>query len=403
MPRIQNIIQKIFEEEASFNKAWVKEKVGTVVTHKDGKKYRKVSDTGNPKTDWQLVKQEKSPGKDQDSLRHTNTNNSINLQDAAKNSSETALNNAIKESNDSKVRTAAYEELKRREKEEKPKEEEDKKEQVKKDEKIKDSSILNSLDGIIEQTKLDYKKISDEAINSSFEDYSVPGLIESRIKKQNKVAFFLNVLNEYKSNINNDNYLSEEQILKILKIKDLKSLIGDGNVIYFRAIQSKINDNKISLGVVTEDCVCERTLDLKKEKGFMDFFMMNPSKSSFGKGAEIFYNQIKQFQKLGIKILFTHAAKGDNLNGYYTWARLGYTIEKSEEQRNHLINILKNDFDSELNKVNNLETLMSTEKGRKWWKEWGFEFDGIFDLEEGSYSMNTLNNYMYERKSKDKK
>lgn len=410
MTKIQSIIQKIIKEESYIiEKAWKSYPIGTVVTRKDGKKYRKVSNNGTEK-DWVIEKQDKQPSKEDSNKDKTNAKEDVKnltskeLDDYAKNSSATALENSIKNSPDPDIREVANKELDRRDKEEKVQEEKPNDINKKESESKGKSSILNSLDSIIEKTKEDYRKISEEAINSKFEDYSVPGLVESRIQKQNKIAIFLNVLNEYKSQINNDdNYLSEEQILKILKIKDLKSLIGDGNVIYFRATQSKIYDNKISLGVVTEDCVCERTLDLEKGKGSMDFLMMNPSKSSSGKGAEIFYNQIKQFQKLGIKILSTHAAKGDNFNGYYTWARLGYTIEKYEEQRNHLINLLKNDLDPELNKVNNLETLMSTEKGRKWWKEWGFEFHGSFNLEEGSYSMNTINNYMDERKSKDKK
>lgn len=45
---------------------------------------------------------------------------------------------------------------------------------------------------------------------------------------------------------------------------------------------------------------------------------------------------------------------------------------------------------------------MYFEEGRKFWKDFGFAFKGIFDLEDKSDSINNLNNYLNE-KGKNKK
>lgn len=136
-------LNKAFEEnfinETQYSilleKAWKKQQIGTVVTHKDGKKYRKVSETGNKDQDWKLVSKDKtgtakpesngnSEAKQQESV--DNKPSKKELQESAKNTSETALTNAVKQSPDPEVRQTAHEELQRREEEEKSKEEKDK-------------------------------------------------------------------------------------------------------------------------------------------------------------------------------------------------------------------------------------------------------------------------------------
>lgn len=120
---------KMKSEESDIEKAWQSAQIGEVRTRKDGKKYRKVASTGSEK-DWQLVTDPKSKKQDNTGSKRgkQNANDNSkqpkeNLSDQAKNVSETALQSAIKQSPDPEVRTAAHEELDRREKEEKPQEE----------------------------------------------------------------------------------------------------------------------------------------------------------------------------------------------------------------------------------------------------------------------------------------
>lgn len=120
-------------EEDDLQKARTKHSVGTIITRKDGQKYKKVSETGNSRQDWQLIKKDKQSKQDENSdskqsKQKEDKNIKVSLEELkehAKNTSETALNNAIKQSPEPEVRQTAHEELKRREEEEKPQEEKD--------------------------------------------------------------------------------------------------------------------------------------------------------------------------------------------------------------------------------------------------------------------------------------
>jgi hypothetical protein len=122
-------ISKAFEEgliskdvfEKSFGK---KAELGEIRTW-HGVQMKKVSNTGNPKQDWQPVKQgtkeegEKEPDPGEGKM------NEEDLKEHAKQSSESALQAAIKNSDDPTVRLIAHKELDRRKKEEAPQEEKD--------------------------------------------------------------------------------------------------------------------------------------------------------------------------------------------------------------------------------------------------------------------------------------
>lgn len=128
-------------------KAWKKHPVGTVMTRKDGRKYKKVSETGNSNKDWQLVTDAKNKTEESTQERTKSSEqgggeiNTKDLPEQAKNTSETALQNAIKQSPNPEVRQAAHEELERRKNEEVTKE--DKKEKLN-DQIVKDLDIVVS-------------------------------------------------------------------------------------------------------------------------------------------------------------------------------------------------------------------------------------------------------------------
>lgn len=101
-----------------------KHPVGTVVTRQDGQKYKKVSETGNSAQDWKLVTGDKNKREETEEERTKNGEqggtevNTKDLPEQAKNTSETALQNAIKQSPNPEVRQAAHQELERRKSEE---------------------------------------------------------------------------------------------------------------------------------------------------------------------------------------------------------------------------------------------------------------------------------------------
>jgi len=108
-------------------------------------------------------------------------------------------------------------------------------------------------------------------------------------------------------------------------------------------------------------------------------------------GTYIFINEVIQARKLGIGCLKVSAAKSERFNGYYTWARLGYSIDDPGDQR---------DFEQLIADYGRSEQsmieLMKTNEGREFWKDQGFWSQGIFDLTPNSQNIEALNNYLAE-------
>jgi 8-oxo-dGTP pyrophosphatase MutT (NUDIX family) len=132
---LQNHIKKAylagFISDDLIEKAWKKQPIGTVTTRKDGQQYRKVAETGDMDKDWKLVSKDKAESEKPESKGNKQSKevkggdkpiDSKELEIHAKNASESTLQAAIKESADENVRTAAHNEIDRREKEEKPQE-----------------------------------------------------------------------------------------------------------------------------------------------------------------------------------------------------------------------------------------------------------------------------------------
>jgi hypothetical protein len=108
-------------------------------------------------------------------------------------------------------------------------------------------------------------------------------------------------------------------------------------------------------------------------------------------GTFIFLNEVIQARKLGISCLKVSAAKSERFNGYYTWARLGYTIDSPEDQAD-FEKLLRSYGRSENSMIN----LMQTSDGRNFWRNNGFWWQGIFDLSPNSENIQAFNNYLAE-------
>lgn len=99
-----------------------------------------------------------------------------------------------------------------------------------------------------------------------------------------------------------------------------------------------------------------------------------------GLGLKVFAQQVEEASKRGYKKIETHAAGSPDMadiqNGYYTWARFGYngTIDGPHGETT-------------------VHELMRTPGGAKWWQANGHEFDGEFDLSQGSDSRRVFEEY----------
>lgn len=123
-----------------------------------------------------------------------------------------------------------------------------------------------------------------------------------------------------------------------------------------------------------------------------------------GRGSEIFNSQVNTLKSAGfgrIEVSAAGSARDNSVfNGYYTWARFGYVPDNPQlgvssynryaEQQGY-------------EKVSNFKEIMYTKSGRDWWQnKEGESFRGTFNLQDNSYSMTTLNNYMQERANRNR-
>jgi len=288
------------------------------------------------------------------------------------------LHNAIKQSPNPDVRQAAHEELDRRSKEEALQEQNGDPKNKEGKEKFIDLRIkLND----------EFSKISQEL--ADFTDYSNNEALKEIQGRQRIVSKFI----QFFSRLGKDSDLNKNTDIIKNRLNfdgDIKDLFGDGEVLH---LDIKSDENKLSCTVVFEDGITNRIFDTKNNSVQMQYFYLNPLKEKGkGLGTNIFKNQVEQFKKLGFRKLVTEAGKGNGLNGYYTWARLGYKFESKLEE-GLLSFMLKKESDKKIKKIKSLQELMSTKEGRNWWREYGFAFNGTFDLSDDSISMKTLNEY----------
>ena len=275
------------------------------------------------------------------------------LQEYAKNSSQSDLERQIKESSDPKIREHAHKELDRRTKEESVNEDKD-------------------------------QDNSNESKDVKFSEFN----IENNFSKHS------------------DSYKSLEKEMKKFKslsnmsVEDLSNLIGDSpfdndNIEVMVDSFGDDNSGGLMIQVESDGISYGRTIDIKageiaKEMD-NEFLDIKSDKRGAGIGSKIFANQVKTAQKLGIR-LNCIAAKGNDKNGYYTWARLGYDFAR-ESDKDTFKKLISSSDNEDIKTVKSLPELMSFPDGQKFWKENGFMFRATFDTSEGSDSMKIFTEY----------
>lgn len=137
----------------------------------------------------------------------------------------------------------------------------------------------------------------------------------------------------------------------------------------------------------------ERTLgrDYANRLYFHNDYFRASANAPKGTGAKSFTVQALTAKKFGIEYVHTFAAGeygNKRFNGYYTWARMGYDAELTDEDRAALPKKFKN--------IKTLNELMLA-GGKDDWKIKGTERDMIFDLSDDSDSLKILKNYLLER------
>jgi SPP1 gp7 family putative phage head morphogenesis protein len=154
--------------------------------------------------------------------------------------------------------------------------------------------------------------------------------------------------------------------------------------------------NSIEVTVYQPDGIKANRTFFPRE-GIVSHDLMKIDKSARGSGIGVFASQVQAYRKAGYKTIKTYAARGPEYNGYYTWARFGFDVDlQSARSRSLRYDLEQAGF----GKLNKLSELMSTQKGRDWWKVNGQGIDMEFDLTDDSVSMEVLDAYIQERMKK---
>lgn len=116
-----------------------------------------------------------------------------------------------------------------------------------------------------------------------------------------------------------------------------------------------------------------------------------------GMGTRIFATQAHAASRLGVREIYTTAARGtEGLNGYYTWPRLGYNgpFNYASWMGDRMP---ESAVPESVKHANDFHDLMRTAEGREWWSENGADVHLTFDTRPGSRSMQVLDAYLKER------
>ncbi len=111
-----------------------------------------------------------------------------------------------------------------------------------------------------------------------------------------------------------------------------------------------------------------------------------------GIGTRVLAHQVRKAQALGISDIVAEAAgaPGSTMNGYYTWARLGFDGLIPQQVRNRL--------PARWRSAAYVLDLIEQPGGTDWWRANGRSYWGTFDLRERSRSMRVLQGSLYERR-----
>ena len=321
------------------------------------------------------------------------------IEEYAKQASDEALNTALKQSDDNKVKQAAKEELNERkeggeDKADQPKENvsvDTEKKQEGENSPTSDKKEEVQIKDKVEELSDKYRDLMKQGMDDDFSDSFKTSEIH---RKQKDLSRYISRVKEFEKTDKAEHLNKAQELLGLKSEQEIKDFFGDGDIIGI-----KVEDEGIA--VLTDDCYCKR--GFFGDSVTMAEFILNPDiNKGEGKGSEIFFNQVNSFKKKGYRKLETFAAMGETYNGYYTWARLGYEMREGSLGRAKFKSRISEAEDENIKSVNSLSELMTFSEGRSWWKENGVQFNGEFDLSDNSKSMFILNKYMEEKKNAKK-
>ena len=130
---------------------------------------------------------------------------------------------------------------------------------------------------------------------------------------------------------------------------------------------------------------------------YNDSIMINKDAPK-GMGTQIITRQVEAARQLGIGKIELEAAgsPGGNMNGYYTWPRLGFDATVRVNVLSRIPAKIKRTM-----RDNTMLELYRTQAGRDWWRSKGESIKMEFDTSPNSKSSQALDAYNEERKKRN--
>lgn len=117
--------------------------------------------------------------------------------------------------------------------------------------------------------------------------------------------------------------------------------------------------------------------------------VVNSSKTT--SSARDIISSFNAMRALGVTTMKAGAARQDGTyNGYWTWAKLGFTGKIPTWSMTGHENW---DLGRRFPGVKTVQDLMRAPGGPAWWKQHGVSWEGVFDFRKGSYSMQVFNRW----------
>jgi hypothetical protein len=110
-----------------------------------------------------------------------------------------------------------------------------------------------------------------------------------------------------------------------------------------------------------------------------------------GVGTRMLAHQVREAQAMGVIYLYADAEGSPHgtMNGYYTWARLGFD--------GYIPAAVRNRLPPDSRDAVYVLDLLERPESAAWWRRHGRTFAGTFDLREGSRSLAVLRAYTESR------
>ena len=169
--------------------------------------------------------------------------------------------------------------------------------------------------------------------------------------------------------------------------EDLEAMSGarPGDTVHVSNNGPDYIEVRVESGTIRRDFTVERR---DYEVILFDEYTTNNGAKTTASGADV-VRTMEHMMRVGITRILCTAARGSNMNGYYTWARLGFTGKIPVDNMSE--DVLA-EMRAKFGKITEVEQLMRKPGGAQWWKLNGASWEASFSF-NNRYSLRILTHF----------